>query len=191
MIFIRDLAGLLAVSAMSGIAVSGQAVQSHSAHASPITTTANATIDGSVHPELISDEEAITVFWISVMEPPSAGALEKSRFAAKTSSMDLEADDSLILWNMAQSFYTQFQPYLTQAQQLAAAAVAPITAATAATSAADLKQQRGAVAASIDQLAMDTYDNVLASLSPKAAANLRSRIQDVKKHMRIIPPPTM
>ena len=42
------------------------------------TSSAQAVAHGSVHSELISDQEAITVFGISIMEPPTAGEAEKN-----------------------------------------------------------------------------------------------------------------
>ena len=146
-------------------------------------------IDGSVHPELISDQEAITMFWIAVMEQPTAGAPEKGRFSAKTGGMNLSGADAALIWSAAVSFNAQFAPYLAQAQQFASTAGNP---STPPSSLASITQQRVAVAAAINQLAMTTHNGLLlAGLSPKGAAALNVQILDVKKHMKIIPPPKM
>jgi len=47
------------------------------------------------------------------------------------------------------------------------------------------------VAAAIDQLAIATHNGLLAGLSPEGAAALKAQIQDVKKDMKIVPPPKM
>jgi hypothetical protein len=144
-------------------------------------------IDGSVHPELISDQEAITMFWIAVMEPASAAALEKGRFAAKTGGMGLSGPDAALVWSAAVNFNTQFAPYLAQAQQLASAAGDP----TQASSLPSITQQRIAVAGAIDLLATATHNGLIAGLSPRGAAALKAQLLDVKKHMKIVPPPKM
>jgi len=147
-------------------------------------SSAAGVIDGAVNPELISDQEAITVFWISIMEQPTAGAMEKNRFIAKTLGMHLSAADAALLWSSAVVFNNQFTPYLAQAQQLA-------TAATTPASASAIAQQLAAIAAAIDRLAMTTYNGLLAGLSPAGAAALAAKIAEVKTHMKIIPPPKM
>lgn len=86
------------------------------------------------------------------------------------------------------NFNNRFAPYQAQAQQLAAAATS--SGATPA-SLPSIKQQRIAVAAMIDQLALATHNGLLSSLSPKGADALTTQIADVKKHMKIIPPPKM
>lgn len=167
-------------------AASAQNGHSHSG-SQPMTangSSAAGVIDGAVNPELISDQEAITVFWISIMEQPTAGAMEKNRFTAKTLGMHLTAADAALLWNSAVVFNNQFTPYLAQAQQLA-------TAVTTPGSASSIAQQRAATAAAIDRLAMTTYNGLLSGLSPAGAAALSAKIADVKTHMKIIPPPKM
>jgi hypothetical protein len=54
---------------------------------------------------------------------------------------------------------------------------------------ASITPQRITVVAAIDQLAMATHNGLLAGLSPEGAAALKARIQEVKKHMKIIPHP--
>jgi hypothetical protein len=137
---------------------------------------------------LISDQEAITVFWMSLMEPAGAGDDAKARFAAKTRKINLEPSDNALLWTAAQRFYSQFMPYRQQAQQLAdtASGKRPSTEAPAL-----IAQQRASVAAAIDALALSTQTGLLASLSPHAAAALKAHMADVKAHMKVIPPPRM
>lgn len=157
-------------------------------HTRAAATASPAIIDGSVHPEPISDQEAITVFWISIMEPPTAGDPERARFSAKIGKMNLDDNDKASVWGAAQGFHEQFTPYLAQAQQLATAASSP---GTPASSLADVTQKRIAVAMAIDRLAMTAHNDVLASLSTKGAAGLKAQIADVKAHMKIVPPPKM
>lgn len=145
-------------------------------------------IDGALHPELISDQEAITVLWISLMEPSGAGADAQARFAAKTRKINLPPADSAILWAAAQNFYSQFMPLRQQAQQLADAAAGKRPTADLPSA---IAQQRGDVAAAIDRLALTTQSAALASLSPRAAAALKAHLADFKAHMKIIPPPQM
>jgi hypothetical protein len=157
-------------------------------HTKAATSSSAVAIDGAVHPELISDQEAMTVFWISIMEAPSAGEVEKNRFAAKTATLNLNPDDKALLWAAAQDFYAKFMPYREQAQQYADAAVGkrastdpPLVIA----------QHRASVATAIDQLASNTHTGLLAKLSPTAAASFKTALADVKAHMKIIPPPKM
>jgi hypothetical protein len=165
--------------------------QSHANHmhssASGVTAPPGV-IDGSLHPELIPDEAAITVFWISIMEPPNSDPLARDRFDAKIHKMDLPATDAEILWAAAQQFQSAFEPYRDQARQLAEASVAK--AVPAATLKA-LAQQRADVAASIDRLASTNHAGILGRLSPKGAVAFRENLMDVKLHMKIVPPPKM
>ena len=145
-------------------------------------------IEASVNPELISDQEAITVFWISVMEAPTAGSSEKARFTAKIGGMNLSQPDAALAWAAAASFYSQFIPLRTQAQQLAASAG---SAAAGSPALASIAQQRAAVAASIDRLALTTHTNLLLIASPEGAASFRNNLAVVKSHMKIVGPPPM
>jgi hypothetical protein len=162
----------------------------HHAHARSSTHSAPvaAVIDGAIHPELIPDEAAITVFWISVMEPPDSDPMARNRFDAKIQKMNLPAADAEILWGAAQQFHVAFLPQWDHARQLAEASVAR------GVSAANLKalgQQRADVAASIDRLASTAHSGILARLSPKGAKAFRENLLDVKMHMKIVPPPKM
>jgi hypothetical protein len=145
-------------------------------------------VDGSVHPELISDQAALTVFWISLMEPPAAGAIERARFAAKTQALPLSEAEKSVLWSAAQDFYTRFIPYREQAQRLADAAAGK--QATADSPAAVLQQRLG-VAAAIDRLAAEAQQSVLAKLGARSAEALQAHLTEVKRHMKIVPPPAM
>ena len=187
----RPVAIAVILAVAGGLAASAQ---SGHVHTQTIQTTPGASIapsgviDGSVHSELISDQEAITMFWIAVMEPTSAAAPVKGRFAAKTGGMGLSSPDAALIWSAAVTFNAQFAPYLAQAQQFASAAG---NTSTPSSSLASITQQRIAVAAAIDQLAIATHNGLLAGLSPEGAAALKAQIQDVKKHMKIVPPPKM
>ena len=162
----------------------------HSAHIHTNGTAVSTTpvIDGSVHPELITDQEAITVFWISIMEPSGADQTAQNRFAAKTGKMKLSASDRALLWAAAQDFYRDFMPYRDRAQQLADASVGLRASTDKPTAVA---QQRATVAASIDQLATSAHQGMLTKLSPSAAAAFKANLADVKAHMKIVPPPHM
>jgi hypothetical protein len=172
--------------------VNGAAAQSvnHSdhVHSQGIAASTSAMIDGAVHPELITDQEAITVFWISIMEPPEANEIAKNRFAAKTGKINLSPSDSAILWAAAQAFYRDFMPYRERAQQLAEAAVGKRASADTPYS---IAQQRATVAINIDQLALATHQSLLTRLSPAAGAAFKTNLADVKAHMKIVPPPHM
>jgi hypothetical protein len=172
-----------------GIAVA-QNPNSHTAHVRPKgPAVATVTlIDGSVHPELITDQEAITVFWISLMEPPGADEAARNRFAAKISKIKLDPSESALVWTAAQKFYRDFMPLRDRAQALADSAVAH-QASTA--NSYVVAQQRAAVANSVDQLALNFHTSLLVKLSPSAVASFRANLADVKAHMKIVPPPSM
>jgi hypothetical protein len=51
-------------------------VHNNGQRAEATTTSTAGVIDGAVNPGLISDQEAITMFWISIMEQPTSGAME-------------------------------------------------------------------------------------------------------------------
>ena len=107
----RPVAIAVILAVAGGLAAS---TQSGHVHTQTIQTTPGASIapsgviDGSVHSELISDQEAITMFWIAVMEPTSAAAPVKGRFAAKTGGMGLSSPDAALIWSAAVTFNAQF-----------------------------------------------------------------------------------
>ena len=74
--------------------VSGQTHAGHIHAAGSGPVAAAGVIDGRLHPELISDQEGITVFWISIMEPPDSDEMARNRFHAKIHkiSMPVRAD---------------------------------------------------------------------------------------------------
>jgi hypothetical protein len=178
----RCISGLWKILVLSSVAFAQEHVH-HSA-----TPTSRVSIDGAVHPELISDQEAITIFFLTIMEPPTAGEIEKARFSAKTGRMHLVEQDAALLWAAAQRFHEQFQPHKERADRLARAAGDHGKSSDDRTAA---QLQRISVVRNIDDLALTTYTDVLARLSPAGAESLKAHIAYVKTKMQIIPGPKM
>ena len=146
------------------------------------------TLSGKDHPELISDQEAITIFFITIMAPATAGAPERNRFSAMTGRMQLSEADSSMLWKAAQTFHSRFQPYRTEADTLAKTVG---DTKRIDTERMDAQRRRIGVVANIDALAQSSYAEAVAHLSPVGAAKLHDHIQYVKTKMKIVPSPKM
>ena len=159
--------------------------QTHNHHGLSQQVTA---LSGKDHPELISDQEAITIFFITIMAPSTAGAPEKNRFSAMTGRMQLSEADSSLLWKAAQTFHSQFQPYRTEADTLAKTVG---DTKRLDTERMDAQQRRIGVVANIDVLAQSTYAEAATHLSPVGAAKLHEHIEYVKTKMKIVPSPKM
>jgi hypothetical protein len=69
------VSGLLLAGGFAAKAQNGH-VHNNGQRAEATTTSTAGVIDGAVNPGLISDQEAITMFWISIMEQPTSGAME-------------------------------------------------------------------------------------------------------------------
>ena len=74
---IHPSTAVLAAAVLSVIVCCNARAQHVHIQTNSATSSAQAVVHGSAHPELISDQEAITVFGISIMEPPTAGEAEK------------------------------------------------------------------------------------------------------------------
>ena len=69
---------VLAAAVVSVIVCCNARAQHVHIQTSSAASSAQAVVHGSAHPEFISEQEAITVFGISIMEPPTAGEAEKN-----------------------------------------------------------------------------------------------------------------
>jgi hypothetical protein len=140
-------------------------------------------VDGALHPELISDQEAITVFFVSTATPHNATPQDLRRLDARIRRMGLNESDRAMTIRYIQEFYDNFMPYKNSAATLAAqihASPDPV-----------LTQRRTAVVLSVEALTARTFGSLAASLSPDGALRLRNHIAYLKTRMKIVAAPPM
>ena len=148
----------------------------------PAEPPAPGIIDGSVNPERISDAEAIKVFLLYAMAPaqptPEQAAEQQGRLRqVGLSSRDLQAVSSIL-----PQFYEAFTTLMNEAEQAVAT-----SSATPYAKADRVRQQ----VSSGDALCDSTWAQLRASVSAEGRKKLAQRIEYVKRHIKIIPPPAM
>jgi hypothetical protein len=140
------------------------------------------------HPELISDQEAITIFLITIMEPAGVCVDGRHRFDAQTHRMRLLTADSEVLWSAAHTFSTRFEPYRHESDALAKTIADPNQPADHEFAA---QRRRIEAVANIGAVAQSVFADASTRMSPSGAAKLQDHLQFVKTKMKVIPSPKM
>ena len=175
--------GGLAVAVMSCLLPWVQATQQQTGHYEHnATSTVSPTIDGAIHPELISDEEAAKVLLISLMAPANATARQQAEQAAKLKPIALSAQNEHIIVTILAQFSQSFTSLMSEAHDA--------IQSTALSSEVKSQTVRDRITKG-DHLCTITWAQILASLNPDDRVKLQRYLGDVKRHMKIIPPPVM
>jgi hypothetical protein len=133
-----------------------------------------AIIDGSAHPELISDLTAYRLWLVSVSRGPSPTALEATHQQAQIDKVGVRDADRKTLISTLTTFNIQYQNLIksfnTEAKAAWATGESPDTAA--------FLLQR-------DQIVQSTIDELKTHLGGSGWANLTAHVNREKAHMRI------
>ncbi len=139
-------------------------------------------IDGAVNPEKVSDAEAVKVFLLYVMAPAQATPEQAAEQQGRLGQIGLSGRDLRVVSTILPQFYAAFTTLMTEAEQAVA------TPSLTSYSKADLVRQK---VTSGDAICDSTWAQILASVSPDGKQKLARRIEHVKRHIKIIPPPAM
>lgn len=137
------------------------------------------TIDGSIHPELISDDQAIRIWLQAVSEPSTASASDLQRMRVKVAAAQLPPDDNALLLRCTTHFADVMLSFRVREQELDR----PDTTLG--------YSQRQKLAADHEQLFIDSKTMISSGLSPDGSRQFAVHLLRVKKHMRIGQGPSM
>lgn len=139
-------------------------------------------IDGAVAPEKISDAEAVKALLLYVMAPAEPTPEQAAEQQGRLGQIGLSHRDLRAVSAILPQFSAAFTTLMTEAEQTIA------TPSLTSYSKANLVRQK---IISGDALCDSTWAQILASVSPDGKQKLARRIEHVKRHIKIIPPPAM
>jgi hypothetical protein len=138
-------------------------------------------IDGAKTPDLISDQTAVKIFFLSITEPADATPEQFARLNVKISRIGLDPTDRDILIAAVQQFHQRFTALKIRSDNLAR----QIAAGTAS------RQQFVDVQKQIELGALGAHQSLLARVSPDGATRLKNHLAYLKTKIKVIPPPKM
>jgi hypothetical protein len=147
------------------------------------TQVAPGTVDGSKSPELIPDNVAYRLVFVSLAIPPNATAAQQRRQGAFLARIGLNESDSLVLLTKLSSFYTRyadFRKHENDAADQARGTGVPIDGTWVR-----LSIQRR------DALVQSVRDELRTVLSPNGMNLLDTFVQKEKRGMTIASVPSM
>jgi hypothetical protein len=178
---VRSLAVLLALIALPLTALGQQCPNAKCQPAAlqpPTLIAPLGTIDGSKSPELIPDDTAYRLFFVSVATPPNPTADQLRRQRGKLGIVQLTEPDLQILISTLSQFYVQYADFRNREN-----------------AAADLTRAQGlpinvrASGARRDALVQQFLDELKSELTPAGVAALDAHVQREKTRMKMVPVP--
>jgi hypothetical protein len=165
---------------------SGTAMQDTASAASTDTnappTDPPGTIEGAKNPELIPDEVAYKMLFISLVEPEYPTAEQEARQQANFGMINLSADDTAVLLEVLGDFRNQMSGLDAQVGEILKVTPVPAPGSADWLNISDVEQQK-------DRLVTDTVETLGARLSPDGVAKLRVHLLDFKRGVKAIPMP--
>lgn len=140
-------------------------------------------IDGAIHPERNSDQEAITLFYVSTSLPTLSTPTDLRRVHSQLGRMGLNELDRAAALRSINTFHDSFLPYKVSAASMAdRLRMKPD---------AEVARQRVMLIRSVDVLALRSYQALSAQLSTEGATKLREHVAYLKTKMKVVAAPTM
>jgi len=142
------------------------------------------TIDGAKNPELIPDEIAYKMLFLSLMEPENPTEAEKTRQEAKLRMIRLAEDDQASFLARLGDFRDQIGELGARSEEILKATPNPPRASAEWLKLSDIEQET-------NMLVTDTVEALRAQLSAEGFAKLEARLLDFKRTIKAFPMPNM
>ena len=142
--------------------------------------------DGSKEPQMIPDEAALRVLFLSIAIPTDPTQRQLANYDNKIRRMSLNSADRNVFISAMKSFHAQKQVHqasLALSSQQMKFAVPATTG--------PILNKIVATNGLIDKLAVDTYNSLSLTLSPEGWDKLKAHLAYAKTKMKLIPPPPM
>jgi hypothetical protein len=140
------------------------------------------TIDGAKNPELIPDEVAYKMLFLSIMEPENPTEAQKARQEAKLRMIGLSQDDEASFLARLGEFRDRIGEVGARSEEILKAAPNPSRDSAEWQELSDLDQQAGAAVA-------DAVEALHTGLSQEGFAKLQARLLEFKHTIKAFPTP--
>ncbi len=140
------------------------------------------TIDGAKHPELIPDDVAYKMLFLSLLEPTDARLVQPARQEAKMRMIGLSADDKAALLVALSEFQKRLSDLGAQSDEILKAAPNPAPDSAEQQELSDIEEQTNTVV-------IDTVEVLRTQLSLDGFAKLEARLVAFKATIKAFPMP--
>lgn len=167
---------------VSGNAASQQTSPAAGAHTRAQFPDPPGTIDGAKNPELIPDEVAYKMLFLSIMEPENPTEAQKARQKAKLRMTGLSQDDEAAFLARLGEFRDRMRDVGARSEEILKATPNPSRDSAEWQELSDLDRQAGTAVA-------DAVEALRTGLSQEGFGKLRARMLDFKRSIKAFPTP--